>query len=54
MDSIEDREHYQVRDVHTLSRGCDDKRNRVWADVSLVVYRYNAKRRHWRKTRIGI
>ena len=26
----------------------------VWLTGVVVVCRYNAKRRHWRKTRIGI
>jgi hypothetical protein len=67
VDSPEDRQHHPVRctsHAHCPIRRCDD-----WhlADEALaqsddgdrgrfanIPYSYNAKRRHWRKTRLGI
>lgn len=60
MDSFEDGKHYQVTKTYLTSASCVGlcmRRGKGfgawWADFGWS-YRYNAKRRHWRKTRIGI
>jgi hypothetical protein len=62
VDSPEDQQHHQVRlpvlfslgpsnDIHMLR---NEGRARRSATVANRNLRYNAKRRHWRKTRLGI